>query len=261
MEKQEISHTVTLKDLWGVFTRNLIIIILVGAAVTGGTFMGNRLTTEPQYKSTATLYILRQDNETTTTSDFTLALNVVNDCTYFLKSHSVVDQVIEELGLSMSYGQLRKCISTSNPESTRILEVTVIADSPQQAKDIVDRVCEIGAEKIEKAMGFSQVRLYEYGIFNDTPSNSARFVYFLAMGIVAAALTYAVCLVIFLQDDRIRTDEDVERYLGLCVLGNIPKADETGKNKSLYGIYGHGQSKKVEEPGADKQPTTGEKGM
>ena len=41
---------------------------------------------------------------------------------------------------------------------------------------------------------------------------------------------------IFLLDDRIKTDdENLERYLGLSVLGNIPNAD--GKKSGKYGYY------------------------
>lgn len=265
MEKQEISQAVSLKDLWSVFVRNIVVIALVGAAVTVGTFLVNRITTVPQYKSTATLYILRQDNESaTTSSDFSLALNVVNDCTYFLKSHAVVDQVIDDLSLNMSYSQLRGCITTSNPESTRILEVSVVAGTPEQAKAIVDRVCEIGAEKIQEAMGFKQVRLYEYGILNATPSNTTGFLTFLVLGIVAAVLAYAVFLVIFLQDDKIHTDEDVERYLGLSILGDLPDVNEVAKGKSIYGVYGHTYDKKTtstKQPQHNYQAAPKKKGM
>ena len=46
-------------------------------------------------------------------------------------------------------------------------------------------------------------------------------------------------------DDRIRTEEDIERYLGLSVLGDIPNADD--KKSHQYGYYkaygAHGQKK------------------
>ena len=47
---------------------------------------------------------------------------------------------------------------------------------------------------------------------------------------------YVIFLIIFLLDDRIKTDdENLERYLGLSVLGNIPNAD--GKKPGKYGYY------------------------
>lgn len=49
------------------------------------------------------------------------------------------------------------------------------------------------------------------------------------------ALSYSVFLVAFLLDDCIRTDEDVERYLGLSILGDIPDANDVKRHQ--YGYY------------------------
>ena len=163
-------------------------------------------------------------------------LKVVNDCTYLLKSHTVLDEVISSLNLDMEYEDLYDCVSTSNPEDTRILEVTVKADSPELAKRIVDRICTIGSKRIEDAMGFQQVNLYELGTTDPDPCNSTRMLTFAFAGVVAAVVTYVIFLIIFLLDDRIKTDdENLERYLGLSVLGNIPNAD--GRKSGKYGYY------------------------
>ncbi len=101
---------------------------------------------------------------------------------------------------------------------------------PELAKRIVDRICTIGSQRIEDAMGFQQVNLYELGTTDPDPCNRTRMLTFAFAGIVAAVVTYVIFLIIFLLDDRIKTDdENLERYLGLSVLGNIPNAD--GKKK------------------------------
>ena len=231
-------RVVTLKDLWNILLHRLWVMVLAAAVVVGGVYLFNRLTFVPAYSSTATLYILRQNNDTTTgnsDSDFSLALKVVNDCDYLLKSHSVLDEVIRDLNLQISYGNLSKRISTSNPENTRILEVTVEADTPEQAKQIVDAICEIGQEKITEAMGFQQVNLYEYGTLNSKPCNTTSMTTYLLVGMIAAILVYSAFLIIFLLDDRIRTEQDIERYLGLSVLGDIPNAND--KKNHQYGYY------------------------
>ena len=238
MNQKAILKTVTLKDLWGVFVQRLWAILLVAAICCGGLLTFDRLTFVPQYASTATLYILRQADTSTASeanSDFSLALKVVNDCTYLLKSHTVLDEVISSLQLSQKYEDLYDCVSTSNPEDTRILEVTVEADTPELAKRIVDQICTIGAERIEDAMGFRQVNLYELGTTDPDPCNRTRLLTFIFAGVIAAFVTYVLFLIIFLLNDRIKTDEDVERYLGLSILGNIPNAD--GKKSGKYGYY------------------------
>ena len=118
-----ILREITLKDIWDIFVRRLWVMFLAAVIAMSGLFAYVQLTYTPRYQSTATLYILNLDNEdsvSSTYNSFTLALKVVNDCTYLLKSHTVLDEVIDELELDISYGELYNSVSTSNPEETEI---------------------------------------------------------------------------------------------------------------------------------------------
>ena len=247
MEKNNsFIREITLSDLWRIFLHRLWIMILAMVLVMGAYITYDKLTYVPEYSSTATLYILKQSSETNQNQyysqdyeDFTLALKVVNDCNQLLKSHSVLDTVIEDLGLEMSYNTLRNSISTSNPEETRILTVTVNAATPELAKRIVDCVCDVGVAKITEAMGFKQVNLYEYGILNTSPSNATSPMSYIILGVAAMAVVYVIFFLTYLFDDRLKTDEEIERALELTVIGDIPNADEHKNHK--YGYYKYGK--------------------
>ena len=234
MNNKEI--TISLKDFWRIFLKRFWIMILAAIVVAGGKFAFDTVTFTPVYSSTATMYILRQDGEVSssynTAYDFSSALSVVKDCDALIKSHTVLDSTIETLGLNMTYKQLYSSVSTSNPEDTRILKVTVIADSPENAKTIVDKICIVGAETINDAMGFEQVNFFEHGQENPLPANRTGLKTYAIFGLLAAVLVYAVFVVVFLLDDTIRTDEDIERYLSLTVIGDIP--DGNGSKRKNY---------------------------
>jgi capsular polysaccharide biosynthesis protein len=207
---------------------------------------------------------MRQTGDENTSSgeaanELTLALRLMYDCNYFLKSRTVLNTVIEEMGLDMTYGELNSRVTTANPTNTRVLEITVEAESPELAKEIVDKICDIGPQKIEEAMGFGQVNLYEYGTLPKTPCNSPGIMKYAVAGIAAAVVVYAVFLLMFLLDDRIRTEEEIERYLGLSVLAEIP--DLNGSNRGRYSYYTAEKgknSKKQEAP--EKKNAVGKKG-
>ncbi len=256
-------RVINLRDLWEVFRRRFFVMLLAAVVVAGGAYAYKQLTFEPRYESTATLYLVNQNAEenessATTYNNFSLALKLVNDCNHLIKSHSVLDQVIATLHLGMSYEQLYGAVSVVNPEETRILEVTVEADTPEEAKRIVDEVCKIGTQKIEEAMGFEQAKLYEYGVLNSKPSNTTGLTTYAILGLLAAVVVYAIFLVRFLLDDRIRTEEDIERYLGLSVLGDIPNADNPKKGrgyyKGRYGKGGYGKTPYGQTPAKAAQP-------
>ncbi len=248
MNNRSNDRVITFGAMWKLFCRRFWIILIAAAVSVALAFAVITLTYEPKYESTATMYVLRQDSEGQVSgadSDFSLALKVVNDCTYLLKSHAVVDKVIETLELDVEYEDLCEKISTNNPEDTRILEVIVEADSAEEAKKIADSLCTIGQEKIATAMGFQQVNFYEQGTLSDEPSNEVGPMTYLVIGFAAAVLTYAVYLVITVLDDRIRTEDDVQQVLGISLLADIPNAAETGKRRA-YGVYGQQNSHKTE---------------
>lgn len=234
MNQTKRARVVTFGDLKDELLAHFWMILGV-AIICMGLFAGYKaLTFTPEYESRATLYILKQDGRNSdeyTSSDFSLALNVVNDCTYLLRSHKVLDEVINDLDLEMSYEHLARRISTSNPDGTRVLEVIVRADTPENARKLVDRVCQVGADAITDAMGFQQVNLYEYGTLNNNPCNRTSYKTYALIGMGAALLTYAVYLLVFLLNDRIRTEEDVREYFGLSVLGEIPNSSSRGRGR------------------------------
>ena len=243
MENNTKIRVVSFGDLWNIFVQKIWIIILVCVLVSAGLFALDTFAFKPEYRSTATMYILRQDLKQVTpeqntaddvATDFSSALDVVRDCDYLMKSYTVVEQVKTNLNLTEDYRELSERISTSNPENTRILEVSVTADSPEYAKRMVDNLCEVGASAINETMGFEQISLYEYGNLNYEPSNKTKPLVFVFIGLIAAVLTYSVFLIVFLLDATIKTDEDIENYLGLSILGDIPEANNDKKNKQKY---------------------------
>jgi capsular polysaccharide biosynthesis protein len=242
-------RVIALQDLWDIFIHRLWVIVLAAVLVTGAYVAFDKITYVPEYESTATLYILRENEGESayrSSDDFSLALKVVNDCEHLLKSHSVLDEVIALQNLDLTYYDLYDKVSATNPTDTRILEVTVKSDSPYNAKRIVDNICNVGTVKIEQAMGFQQVNLYEYGIIDNEPCNKTSITTYLVLAVIVMVLTYSVFLLKFLLDDRIRTEEDIERYLGLSILGDIPNMNDTKnkKNKGYYRAYGNSKKER-----------------
>ena len=247
MEQNKTARTITIKELWNIFVYRLWVMILAATIVVGAFFAYTTLTYTPRYSSTAMLYILRQsDNANSSSSstasqissDITAALKVVNDCDILLKSDTVLGKVISTLGLEDKYSSLnslRRSITTNNPTDTRILQITVEAETPDMAKQIVDAICDIGSNYINDVMGFQQIGNCEYGIYNSAPCNRTSLQVYMWLSVIVAVVVYAIFLIAYFMDDTIRTEEDCQIYLGVGVIGDIPDADEASKKK--YGGY------------------------
>ena len=201
---------------------------------------------EPEYTSTSAIYILKQQSENSSqvnTTDLAVAANIIEDCKYILLSREVLEKVITNVGIEdMSYKQLRSSISIDQPEESRVIEVMVRADSPENAKAIVDELSVVCAEAIVRIMSVDQVNVIDAGSLPENPSNSKFPIskYFLA--ILAVLVTCAVIIVKNMFDTKIKSAEDIEKYLGLTVLGTLPHCDSepTAKSKMKYGERKYG---------------------
>lgn len=243
--------TISLKDLWNVFRGCFLFVFAAAIVCTVGFYAYARMNYTPLYSSTGTLYLIDNadkdgdgvvtPNEWTT--DYTLAHVVISDTMYVLTSRTVLNSVGEDIGIQNGYGALKSRITINNPEDTRVLEITATADSPEKAKKIVDSLCKYGPEEANNVLQYDRIRVYEEGTYSTWAVNQVSAAGYLKYGIIAGGLVYMIFLAMFLFDNYIHTEEDIDRYLGLSILGDIPDADAP-KKKNKYTNY-KGYKKRV----------------
>ena len=185
----------------------------------------------PLYDSTGKLYITNKTSENITTGDLSISLYLANDYVNLIVDRAVLDEVSRDLNNKYSYAQLRSAIKITNPENTRFLEITARTPSAEDSKKIVDSVCKVSQEKLVELLGIDRVVIIRGGNLSKAPSvpNASKNV---IASIAFSVFTYAVfvCALCFL-DDKINGPEDVEKFLGMSVLGNIPFNQSKSKAK------------------------------
>jgi capsular polysaccharide biosynthesis protein len=230
--------SISLRDFWNIFLGGIWIMIAAAIIATGVTYAYGRANYREVYTSTATLYLVGKDeqgnfDETAFSKGYAIALRVMSDCEYLMKSRSVLNEVGEQIGIKNGYSALYSRIKIENPEETRVVEITATYSSPEMAKKIVDGVCKVGAEYINKVFAYDSLSVFEEGTLNKSPINAFSPISYAKYGVLAAAAVYILFLILFLFDNYIHTEEDIERYLGVSVIGEIPDADAP-KKKAKY---------------------------
>ncbi len=238
MDEQTNVKTIALKDLWDIFVKRAWIMVLVAAIAAGSFFAISKALYVPEYSSTATIYVLdKNEGGSVGTTELTVADKFLTDCTYAIKSDKVLRQVMADLALSDTYEDLKENIATSNPSNTRFIEVTVTAGTPTLAKEIVDAICIESKDAIMENMNY-EIHIFQEGILSRNPSNKTSLTTYVLVGLVAAVLVYGIFFLMFMLDDSVWTDEEIDRYLGVSILGDIPDANSTRKKGYGYGKYG-----------------------
>ncbi len=177
----------------------------------------------PQYTASTRMYVLNRTNDNTLgSSDFQSSNYMINDYKELIRGRNVTSEVIKQLGLQMSDGALAAKISVTAPNDTRILQIDVEDSNPIRAAQIANAVREISAQQLKEIMQVdAATKVYDAVVPQKASSPNVTKNALLA-GVLGLAVAIAVFVVIYIVDDRIRTEEDVERYLGLSTLGVIP---------------------------------------
>lgn len=223
---------IDLLEVFGLILSKLWIIILSGITAALAFIVVTMLFITPQYESTTKMYVLsQQDNNTLTSSDMSTSLSLTKDYAELITSRTVTEGVIAQLNLDMTDKQLLQKISVGTSTDTRILSITVTDEDPYQACQIANAVRDVAANHIQNVMNIDAVNIVETAnIPNEkaSPSLSKNAVMGGLLGVILAA---AIILLVYLTNDTIKSQEDVEKYLQLSVLGTIPLMEMEKKSR------------------------------
>ncbi len=251
---QEQEDEIDLLGLLLAYKRKLWLIILV--ALLGGVLAGvfSKFVLIPQYNSSAMLYVLSKETTLTSLADLQIGSQLSKDYSVIIRTRPVLQEVVDKLELDMTYKDLRGKLKITNDADTRILTLTITDPDPELAKLIVDQVANSASDYIGDIMEMIPPKLIEDGevpLYPVSPNNKRNAVLGALAGIV---LVCGVITVGVLLDDTVKTEDDVERYLGLTVLASIP---DRAKTKGSQHIHKHkgSKGKKEKKPGKKKKDT------
>lgn len=181
----------------------------------------------PQYTASTRVYVLNRSNENSIVySDIQISTYVSYDFEVLITGPNVTREVISRLGLDMTDAQLANKITVTAMEGTRVLQIDFTHQDPQLAADILNCIREVAAEQIRGFVDADAVKTVypaEAPKLPSSPNVGRNTLLAAVLGLMALVGVYTVQ---FVLDDTIRTEEDVERYLGLSVLGVIPESEE-----------------------------------
>lgn len=208
-----------------------IALVTVVCAVAAGLITKFFIT--PIYESTAKLYVINSSGSVINLSELQIGNYLASDYQEVFKTWEVNEQVISNLHLSYTYAELDKMVKISNPSDTRILYVTVQSANAKEAALIANEYANVFREYVSTVMAMDKPSLFSVALEASNPVSPS-----LSKNVVIAALlgmlaTVGFITIKFIMDDRIKTPDDLMRYIGLPVLAMIPMAE--GKTTSRRG--------------------------
>lgn len=236
IQKNKLYHNTTeidLLELFREFWRHIIAILLCIIVFGGAAGAFSKFVVIPQYSSTAMMYILSKETTLTSLADLQIGAQLTNDYQIIVKSRPVLQTVIDQLNLDITYEQFSGRITINNPSNTRILTITTEDADPRLAKDIVDSIARVSSDYIAETMEMVPPKLIEEGTVATQKSSPSVAKNTLLGALLGAVLMCGIITLKFILNDTVTTTEDVEQYLGISVLASVPERKYASKETEV----------------------------
>ena len=122
-------------------------------------------------------------------------------------------------------------LTFSSIENTALLRISVTADDPTFAAEVAHVVSETAPQMLQKVVGAGSVKTVGSARQGaKTAPNEAKMT--LIGALLGFAITAAIILIRYINDNTVKTEADIKQRLDVPVLGVIPRfARETAGGK------------------------------
>lgn len=222
---------ISLKELFLILRKRLwliIILIILSIAASG---VVSFYVLEPQYKTFTTLMVGKPKDYQNYDSkleynDLLLNQRLVSTYGQIVQSRVVTDQVIENLGLDMSYSTFRDKVSVNLVKDTEIIKIEVIDVEPVLAANIANETAQVFMNSVKDIMMVENVQVIDEAQVPERPISPRPNLNMAIAGVLGIMIGVFLVFLLEYLDNTIKTPEDVEKHLGLTVIGTIPKVSK-----------------------------------
>ena len=232
MDNEE-NEVIDLTEILSAVRQHLLELIFVTLAAALVGFTASKFLMILKYDSSALMIVnTRQDVNANVTSDqINSATKLVSTYSIIIKSDTVLQQVIDNLGLNLTYAKLNKRVTVAAVDDTQVMKITVQSDSPEWARQVCEQIITVAPDVIKEAVEAGSVKVISNPSLATEPVSPNIMKNTMLAAAVGFVLVIGIIVLQVLLDNKINTEEDVTKYLDMTVLGVIPQYDQGGKKE------------------------------
>lgn len=225
-----MEETISLKELLQTLKKRLLLIVSVTliAAIVSGVVSYFFLT--PIYQASTQILVNQKKNDQSLYSgnEVQTNLQLINTYNVIITSPAILDIVSKELDLNMTAAQLKEKITVGSEKDSQVVNLLVQDANADEAAQIANKTAQVFKKEIANIMNVDNVSILAKADVTENPSPiKPRPLLNVAIAIVVGLMA-GVGLAFLLEyfNNTIKNEQDIEKILGLPILGVIATIDD-----------------------------------
>ena len=160
-----------------------------------------------------------------------MSQKLVNTYSQIVKSRSIAEDVIKKLDLDLTPSQVQDMLSVSGVGDTEVIQIKVKNENPQLAANIANTVADVFKKEVKSMMKVDNVSTIDTAEIPVNPVSPNKMMNIAIAGVLGMMVSVGLVLVLEFLDRTYKTPTDIERHLGLPIIGAIPDLELSKKMK------------------------------
>ena len=231
-----MEETISLKELFQMLKKRLSLIFIITAIAVIAAGIISYFVITPIYQASTQLLVNQTKNELTEFNAGTVQTNLqlINTYNMIIKSPAILEKVADQLGSDLTAGQLNEKITVQSEADSQVVNLTVQDPDPQMAADIANTTAEVFEKEIVALMNIDNVNILAKAVVGENaspvkPQPLLNIAIALVVGLMAGV---GLAFLLEYLDNTVKDEQDIEKALGLPVLGAIATFDSWTKTNS-----------------------------
>lgn len=220
-----MEETIDLREYFAIIKKRFWIIALLAiiSALISGVISFFML--KPVYEAKSTLIVnadKQAETQIVTGDQITVTQKLAVTYGEIIKSRIVLDDVIKNLKLENTYESLSGQITVSPVKDTQIISISVQDTNPQKARDIANEIPKVFKKEAKRITKANDIQVIDKAILPQNPIKPNKMMNMAIAAVLGAMIGLFVVFLIEYLDNKLKTPQDIEKHLGLSVLGVVP---------------------------------------
>lgn len=220
-----MEETIDLKEYFLIIKKKAWIIALITSMAMLASGIISFFVLSPVYQTKTTL-IVNSDKapgtDVITGDQISVSQKLAVTYGEIIKSKTVLDEVANQLKIKDGYEEIEKKLTVSPVADTQILEISVEDTNPQRAADIANTIPTAFTKEVKRITKANNVEVIDKAIVPKSPIKPNKIMNIMISAILGIMASLFVIFLLEYMDNKIKSPQDIEKHLGLPLLGVIP---------------------------------------
>jgi len=220
-----MEETISLKDLFETLKKRAWLITTIAVLAMMTSVITSFFVLTPVYQSSTQLLVNQSKNKESAYqyNEVQTNLQLIETYNVIIKSPAILDKVVKKLNLNLSTEQLNDKITVQSEQNSQVVNLSVTDEDPHLAAKIANTTADIFQNEIVKIMNVDNVSILakaEVGE-NQSPIKPKPLLNIAIALVVGLMVGVGLAFLLEYFDNTLKTEQDIEKTLGLPVIGVI----------------------------------------